>query len=247
MPASNQGRTLERALDILEHLSTLTQPAKLSAIAKETGLHVATAQRMLNNLTSRGYISHTALGYTLGPGVLPLAWGFSAQDRLATIAHPLLVSITEGTTFTSSIFVRSNDFRVLTARVEAPNPMHYRLSVGQRMGLTLGGGKVFLAYQDPQSLQDFFSTYEGEPLTQGFQTPTDLRSDLETIRQQGYYLSSSERDAGTISLTLPLWDSNSRLSGTLSTVTTQQANDTPDILSSLSYLTEAARLISLQL
>lgn len=248
MAENNQGRTLERALDVLEYLSTLTQPTNLSTIAKETGLHVATTQRMLNNLTARSYVTHTPLGYTLGPAVMPLAWGFSAQDRLATIAHPLLLSITENTSHTSSIFVRATNHRVLTARVEAPNPLHYRLTIGQRMGLTLGGGKVFLAYQDPEKLHTFLATYTGEPLTSGYQSPDDLRRDLELTRQQGYYLSTSERDAGTTSLTLPIWSHTGELSATISTATTSAELPTPeDMLNDLPALTEAAKHISLQL
>ena len=247
MPANNQGRTLERALDVLEYLSTLTQPAKLSTIAKATDLHVATAQRMLNHLATRGYINHTEAGYTLGAATLPLAWGFTSQDRLATIAYPLLTNLTHETGFTSSIFVRSGYSRVLTARVEAASPLRYQLAIGQRMSLTLGGGKVFLAYQEPESLAEFIENYEGEPLTNGFQDAKKLKEDLEKTRAQGYYLSSSERDPGTNALTLPIWDSRGELAGTINLVAHDEARSAAEIMESRAKLAEVVRLISMQL
>ncbi len=248
MAESNQGRTLDRALAILEHLSTLNSPAKLSHIAKETGLHVATAQRMLNHLIDRSYVNLTDAGYTLGAAVLPLAWAFTYQDRTSAAAFPLLTSITQSTGFTSSVFVQSGESRVLTARVEAPSPMRYQLVVGQRMGLSIGGGKVILAYMPEKARGDFLERYEGEYLSTGVrQTREKLESDLKTIKQQGYYLSSSERDLGTIGLTLPFWNSKGVFSGTVNVVTHDDSYSVDDILACRRQLAEAARMLSLQI
>ena len=142
MAENNQGRTLERALDVIESVSSSTDPLTLTQISKATGLHIATTKRILGTLERRDYLKQAPTGYTLGPRVLPHAHAFQLQDRLALISPPILRELTSITSLTSSVFVPSGDHRILISRVEAPNALGYEFPIGQVLSLTLGGGKV---------------------------------------------------------------------------------------------------------
>ncbi|WP_091643660.1 helix-turn-helix domain-containing protein [Micromonospora pallida] len=57
--ASNM-RSLERAMDVLDALARHEGPVRLSDIARATGLHRATALRILTTLQKRDYVTSDA-------------------------------------------------------------------------------------------------------------------------------------------------------------------------------------------
>lgn len=203
--AGNQGRTLDRALDLLECVASSRDPLSLTHISRLTGLHIATARRVLGQLVARDYLASTAQGYTLGPRVLPLSHTFVVQDRLALISPSILNDITHHTGLTSSVFVRTGDERVLIARRESPNPLSYQFPVGQLLSLFLGGGKVLLAHAPEEDQERLLGSYEPFDLADGrVQTADTLRADLQSVRDTGYFVSQSERHRGTVSITAPV-------------------------------------------
>lgn len=199
---SNQGRTVARALDLLECLERASEPMRLSDVAHATSLHVATAQRTLNLLAERGYVHRTHRGYTLGAVTLSLAHGFAVHDRLSQVALGVLTELSASTGLTSSVFVRSNRDRIVVARVDGAEPMRYQFPLGQRLPLDIGGGKVVLAALDDAELDSYLDGHDVTALASGeSQTRERLHQDLARVRETGYHLASSERTMGVLSLT----------------------------------------------
>ncbi|MBG6085089.1 IclR family transcriptional regulator [Zhihengliuella flava] len=216
---TNRGRTVERALDIVDYVSTVRSPVKLSQISRETGLHLATAQRIAATLVGRGYLRTTDAGYVVGPSVLSLARAFTLQDRLSVASFPVLQGLTASSGLTSSIYVRTGDSRVLTCRVEAPQPLRYQLPIGHRLELTRGGGKVLLAFLPEADFQEVMEGFHSQELANGRnQTREDLEREIDVIRTRGYYLSVSERHLGTVSLTAPIRTVDGEIAGAVNIV-----------------------------
>src|SRR3712207_9454037 len=67
---STSMRSLERAIDVLEVLDGSRHALRLSEIARRAGLPVATTQRILGVLESRGRVERAAGGYRPGVGLL---------------------------------------------------------------------------------------------------------------------------------------------------------------------------------
>lgn len=244
----NQGRTLERALDVIECVEASRTPMKLTQISKETGLHITTTQRITTTLARRGYLSSTEAGYTLGPVVLAHAHAFMLQDRLAAVSHPVLQNLAETTGFTASVYVRSGWSRILVARVEPPESLRYRFPIGQRLDLDVGGGKVLLAAVSPEELDEFLAEYTGIALADGRQQTADsLRAELAEIATTGTYESHSERYPGTASLTATIADSRGRAIGAVNLVTTTETIDGDGLARFRSRVIQAARVIGEQL
>jgi DNA-binding IclR family transcriptional regulator len=244
----NQGRTLERALDIIECVMSSRDPLTLTQVSRQTGLHIATTRRIIGQLVGRDYLRSSSQGYTLGPRVLPMSHTFVLQDRLALIAPQILSDLTAHTGLTSSVFVRTGDERVLIARVESPTPLSYQFPVGQLLRLTLGGGKVLLAYADEEDRERVLSEYESITLADSReQTADSLRADLEDIREKEFFISQAERRRGTVSITAPIWSHDNDLLGSVNLVGHDGTIDAEGIRDHQSILSEASRRFTMQM
>lgn len=245
---NNQGRTLDRALDVLECVTSTHEPITLTEISRATGLHLATTQRVIGQLVKRDYLRNTPRGYTLGPQVLPMSHSFVLQDRLALVSPSVLSALTDHTSLTSSVFVRVADRRVLVSRVEAPNPLSYQFPVGQVLGLFVGGGKVMLAHADEDDRERLLDSYEPVTLANGrVQDLGALRADLEQVRKAGYFLAESERSRDSLSSTAPIWSPDDRLLGTINVVANSGDVGRAELEEHTSTLLQASRRITAQM
>ncbi|GAA2094457.1 MULTISPECIES: IclR family transcriptional regulator [Brevibacterium] len=244
---TNQGRTLERALDVLECVGESRQPMSLTQISRSTGLHVATTQRLIRTLVRRDYLTASTLGYSLGPRVLAHAHSFVLQDRLTRVSQKVLTDLTAATSLTSSVFVRSGGERILIARVEAPDPLSYYFPVGQKLPLRVGGGKVLLAYLDEEDRGELLAAEEDTVLADGrMQTVEQLERDLESVRADGYFISTSERHTGTVSITAPVWGPEGELLAAINLVAHHGTLDAEGMSAHRTTLMQASRLITSQ-
>lgn len=150
-PASNM-RSLDRSFDVLDALQRAKHPIRLADVARASGLHIATAQRIVNVLVARGYAARIGDGYTAGPASLAVAHAYLVSNPLSALAQPVLQQLATNTGYAASLYVRVEYSRVLIARVESDHPLSYVLPVGERLPLHLGGaGKIFLAELMPSS------------------------------------------------------------------------------------------------
>ena len=199
-------RSLERAIDVLEVLEAARTPLRLSEIARRAGLHVATTQRILGALESRGRVEQGAGGYRTGVAMLFGAHAYLATNPVAVAAPPVLQELASATGLTASVFVRLGDARAVVARVEGKNPLRYVLPIGQRLPLHLGAGKVLAAHMPEDELQALLDTIDKVVHADGrTRSQADFRAELRTIRQQGWCQSLDERVVGAASLGAPVF------------------------------------------
>lgn len=216
---SNQGRTVVRSFQILRALEVPNAPVRLSEIARETGLHIATTQRTLNTLVKLGQVQQSEAGYSLGPEIVAQAHAYLLQDPLIKAAHPILVEVADSTGCTASLFVRSGLDRILIARFQAREPMRYEFPIGGRLPLDAGAGKVLLAFMPDGELDIYLREYTGFKLASGErQTKESLRAQLAVIRENGYGMSESERIIGTVSAATIIRNSRGSAVGALNIV-----------------------------
>ena len=194
-------RSLDRAIDVLEVLEAAPHGLRLSEIARRSGLHVATAQRILGALEARGRVEREDNRYRAGVGLLFGAHAFLTGSPLVLNARPVLQDLAAETGLASSVFVRTGTSRAVIARVEGSNPLRYELPVGERLPLHLGAGKVLAAYL-PESLQQRVVD-EAVPFVTASGVEIDVeawREALVTIRARGYVVSEGERVIGARSV-----------------------------------------------
>lgn len=240
---SNQGRTLERALDILECVETARAPMKPAHVARETDLHITTVQRIASTLCRRGFLTLSDGGYLIGPVALAQAHTFLLQDRLSLVAEPVLQEITTATGLTSSVYVRTGWSRILVARIEAPTPLRHHFAIGQRLPLDVGSGKVLLAQMSEEELDEFLANYLPRTLANGtVQEAADIRAQVAAIHADRWHLGRSE-GRPAISLTVPLQGSSGASLGSLSIISDNDKTDAEEMLGHHLLLGQAGRRI----
>lgn len=203
--ASSTMRSLERAIDVLEVLEEAGRSLRLADIAQRSSLHVATTQRILSVLESRGRVEKDALGYRAGVNLIFGANAYLTTSPLVAAARPVLQELAAETRLTSSLFVRSGWYRAVVARVHGELPLRYELPIGAKLPLHLGAGKVLAAAmgnEEVDSLIAHLGELDDSRALVG--NEQDFRDDLERITMQGYHVARGERIPGTLSVSAPV-------------------------------------------
>lgn len=202
-------RSLERALEVLGVLEESRKPMRLTDVARTSGLHIATAQRILGVLERFGYVTQERGGFTIGVTALANAHAYLVTSTMPQVAGPVLRELAEATGLTASISVPVDLRRVLIARVDGATPLRYQLPVGQRLPIHLGTGRVVAAHLPEEQLQQLidevipFAMANGEVIDEA-----GFRRTLERVRDQGYATSQSERVPGAASVGAPILDAD---------------------------------------
>jgi IclR family acetate operon transcriptional repressor len=198
-------RSVERAFDVVDLLTGSVRPLRLVEVARGTGLHTATAQRILKVLERRDYVAQDSAGYSMGPAALAAAQSFLVSNHLVLTGTPVLQELAGALGLTASLSVRFGSARVLVARVEGSSPLRYQLPVGGRLPLHLRAGKVFLAYMDTSRRNEVLGDMEKIETAGGSAFPrSEYLSLLDEMATQGYCVSRDERVVGAVSVSAPV-------------------------------------------
>jgi DNA-binding IclR family transcriptional regulator len=131
-------RAVERALGLVEVVATAHDGIALSVAAREVGLALSTAGRLMRSLEARGFVwRDTAGNYRAGPRVLQI--GAIAVNHLPIyqLAEPHLVDLAGVTGETSYLAVLDGDEHVLYLRqVESPQAIRHALWVGRSIPIS---------------------------------------------------------------------------------------------------------------
>ncbi|MFY0408892.1 IclR family transcriptional regulator [Solicola sp. PLA-1-18] len=205
VPSAPSMRSLERAIDVLEVLEATRTPLRLSEVARRSGLHISTAQRILRVLEARGRVESGEAGYHTGVAMLFGAHAYLATSRVSLAARPVLQELAATTNLTASVFVRTGLSRAVVARVEGGNPMRYELPIGERLPLHVGAGKVLAAYLDADELATLMSEVDTSVRADGHRIDSSaLDDELRLIRERGYAVAVNERVVGAASVSAPV-------------------------------------------
>lgn len=213
---SSSMRSLERTFEILRILRQSRVPMRLTDIALESGIHLATTQRILSVMLQYGYVSQERYGYTVGVASVMNAFAFHVTNSLSQITQPILQELTAASGLTSSLAVRVDDMHVVVQRVEGTAPLRYLLPVGEATPLYLGGARIFAAAMSSEDLSTFLDDVPEIRLASGqIVTQQELVNSLKEIRDLGYVFSKSERDLGSASVVVPIYSQEGTLVASL--------------------------------
>lgn len=202
---SSTMRSLERAITVLEVLEATRSPLRLSEVARQADLHVATTQRILNVLESHGRVEQTAAGYTTGVTMLFGAHAYLSTNQVALAAPMVLQQLASSTGLTASVFVRAGRSRAVVSRVEGDDPLRYVLPIGERLPLHLGAGKALLAFMEDDDLDDILAELDAVSRADGTSVGlAEFRAELDDVRRRGWVGSRDERVIGAASVGAPV-------------------------------------------
>src|ERR671922_2436084 len=113
--------SVEKAIDILFCFDSQHAQLRLTDISERLGLHKSTTHRLLSLLKKKRLIMADATSqlYSLGPGVVELAWLLLRQQDLRTVCHPHLERLRQVTNETVRPYSRLGDPPVCIEELES--------------------------------------------------------------------------------------------------------------------------------
>jgi len=153
MPAAAESSSVQKVCRLLRVLST-PQPLRLADICASTGLHKATALRLLEALAQEGFVERDAASkrFMLGEEALLLGLAMQARDHVSKRARPWLVRLAGLTGDTIILSARRGNESVCIDREFGSYPIRANyLDIGSRRPLGVGAGSMALLAWLPQA------------------------------------------------------------------------------------------------
>ena len=209
--AQNTIKSLDRAMEIFEYLST-AQGKPLSALAAELKQSPATVYRVLVTLETRGLVEFDAdeqLWY-VGSSAFVIGARFLRRTSLVDRARPILRKLMEGTGETANLGVEKGGMVLFLNQVETHESIRAFFPPGTLSEMHASGiGKALLAFME----RDRFLRWSGgrrlDAFTEHtFVTPEALAADLQRTRLRGYAIDAEEKNIGMRCIAAPVFDMN---------------------------------------
>lgn len=209
--AQNTIKSLDRAMEVLEHLSE-AQGKTLTTISEETGQAPATVYRILVTLEGRGLVEfdHREQVWHIGPQAFVIGSRFLRRTSLVDRARPILRKLMEETGETANLGVEKKGAVLFLSQVETHASIRAFFPPGTLSPMHASGiGKALLAHMDTDRLDRWLATADLQAFTQRSITGADaLRADLARIRARGYSVDDEEKNAGMRCIAAPVFDVN---------------------------------------
>src|SRR6202167_1994122 len=195
---------LEKGLDILELLATVSDSLTHSEIAGLLGRTVTEVFRMLVCLEERGYISRTGPDerYQLTLKLFEIAHLHHPLQRFLSRARPLLQRVASEAGQSCHLAMLNHAEIVVVAQFDAPGKMGFSVRLGANIDLlNTASGHVILAFQSNEVRARALGAWSLRSRTH---IPAGLYRHLNQIRRRGYEELASYQVHGVVNISYPV-------------------------------------------
>lgn len=187
--------SVERAFELLKAIDQTD--GTLSALARRTGLPVATVSRLMATLEETGAVRRRDRIYRIGPTVVALAEGTPLAEDLLEVANRQLVELSKLTDETAGVAELGDDSLVHLGQVAAEHDVSVRDWTGFRVDLHSGCiGFVMLAHLQPARVDAYLDRDLESFSPQSMTDPDLIRARLAEIRRTGWLWTTDEYAQG---------------------------------------------------
>lgn len=189
-----------RALDVLELLAHLGQPAGAADVAAHLNISRNAAFRLLTTLKSRGYVSQDedSRKYRLGLELFHLGNAVPESKDIRGVARPFLERLRDAYQETANLVLPHGKTVLYIERLESPHSLRTSTEVGTRYPLYCTAlGKSILSQLPLEAVQALLGPAPFRRLTENTIVDYEhLLPELEEVRKRGYAIDRAERGAG---------------------------------------------------
>jgi DNA-binding IclR family transcriptional regulator len=180
--------------------------SSVSAIARASGMPVATAHRQVATLAAQGYLATTSSGgYMAGPRLAGLLHRLDVKEIIANASARFLDGLARELSTVVQLGTLEQD--MVTYRAKAgPGSANLFTKVGMQLEAYCSAmGKVLLAHLPEAELDAYLAVGSFPALTERTITdPEQLRAELLAVRAIGYAVDNEEIAAGLTCLAVPV-------------------------------------------
>ncbi|MFZ1891991.1 MAG: IclR family transcriptional regulator [Formosimonas sp.] len=213
-------QVLERTNDLLNTLARHNQAMSLKILAEQTGLHVSTAHRILNDLVLARIVDRPSSGhYQLGMRLLELGNLVKERLNVRDVALPIMKALHQQTRQTINLSVRQNDEIIYVERAYSERSgMQVVRAIGGRAPLHLTSvGKLFLAQDDKVALLAYAARTHLKAQTKNSLSSLEkLTKELDWVRLHQFAFDHEELELGVSCMAAGIYDDNQQLVAGLS-------------------------------
>jgi len=204
-PVAGGVQSVNRALQLLEHLADAGGAMRLTELEAVSGLPLPTIHRLIRSLKDNGYVrQEPSRRYALGPRLIRL--GEIAGRALGAWVTPRLADLVAEIGETANMAVLEGDEVAYVAQAPSAHSMRMFTEVGRRIPLHCSGvGKALLS-QLPDSAVLELLQRTGMPAKtpRTLTDPYSLLVELAEIRGQGWAVDDGEQEAGVRCVAVPV-------------------------------------------
>ena len=199
--------SLARGLAVIRAFSDQRGSLGITRISELTGFSRAAVRRCLHTLAKLGYVSSGPRSFNLEPKILELGHAYFASTPLAPAAQPILDRLCETVHESCSVSILDGCDILYIARSSTTVRL---LSVDLRVGSRLPAyctsmGRVLLAFQPEETLQDYFAHAAFTAYTKRTITSrSQLLKELADARKKEYAIVDQELEIGLRSIAVPI-------------------------------------------
>jgi DNA-binding IclR family transcriptional regulator len=223
---SEQKSVTGRAFSILYTFDPNHRRQNLAAIVRRSGLPLTTAHRLVAELVVQGALHKGPDGkYEIGSKLWRLGILASLHSDLREIALPHMEDIYQIENDAVQIGVLDGLRCLIVERIAGSRTIEVISKPGARLPLHASGvGKVLLAHGSldlEKAALESLDRFTDSTIT----NPVILRSQLQSIRVQGFAQSNQELAVGAVSLAVPVFGYGNRVIAALGIVTPANNSD----------------------
>lgn len=204
-PVGSGVQSLDRALQLLEHLADAGGSMRLAELETVTGLPLPTIHRLIRSLVHNGFVrQEPSRRYALGPRLIRL--GECAGRTLGSWALPRLTELATEIGETANLAVLQGDVVVYVAQAPSAHSMRMFTEVGRHVGAHCTGvGKAILAQLPDEQVRELLRRTGMPARTPRTHTdPEVLLAELGEVREQGWAVDDAEEEIGVRCVAAPV-------------------------------------------
>ncbi|WP_017728904.1 IclR family transcriptional regulator [Halalkalibacterium ligniniphilum] len=211
---------VSHALDILLFFR-VHEECTLAEMAEGLKVRKSYLLKLLDDLKEKGFIvQEPSTGmYRLGLSCLELGNAFEKRLDIRKVTRPYLIELSANTNELVHLGVMDSNVVVLLDRFmeqESGLRLQFHLSLTSPPYST-ALGKVLMAYSDQKMVENYLATANFESYSPHTTIdPDEIRSQLELIRQNGYFISFETFESGVSCIAAPVFASNGKIAAAVS-------------------------------
>jgi DNA-binding IclR family transcriptional regulator len=197
---------LEKGLDVLELLATLSEPVSASQIAQRLGRSLQEVYRVVLALERRGYIVRPpgTDALVLSTRLFSVATQLPPFRRIVEAARPIINGLALESFQAVHMATLDGTNMCIIAQVDSPLPIGVRLKVGAVSPAIRGAsGRTLIAFQTDAVREWLF---DGSEANFGAAEVAIARKRVEAIRARGYEQVESDAVPGVTDVSFPIMD-----------------------------------------
>lgn len=209
-------RALSRGLEVLRALNAMENGTATSQQLSElTGLHRTTVRRLLETLVDEKFVRRSASDDTfrLTLAVRSLSEGFTDDERIATIAPPIMGQLMQRVVWPSDLTTPDGDAMIIRETTHRFSPLSFhRAMVGRRLPMLLtAAGRAYFAMCPDAEREDILDVLRagagGEQQRKLAHDEAYIRNLVRQTRAEGFGSNQGDwedqRKIGAVAVAIP--------------------------------------------